>query len=65
MYPPVLLRPHDEFGQLRDLEPSYELPAILVPPEIISEDSISNTANSRRRELPVVWLQIFEVEVTF
>ncbi|PVF94764.1 hypothetical protein CPB86DRAFT_788751 [Serendipita vermifera] len=62
MYPPVLLRPHDEFGKLRDLEPSYELPSILVPPEIVSDDSIATTTNNRRRELPIVWLQIFDVE---
>jgi hypothetical protein len=64
-YPAILLRPQDDFTTLRDLEPSFELPAILVPPEIAHvEDEVSTSAPLvRHRELPVVWIQLFDVEV--
>lgn len=64
-YPAILLRPQDDFTTLQDLEPSFELPAILVPPEIAHvEDEVSTSAPLvRHRELPVVWVQLFDVEV--
>jgi nuclear cap-binding protein subunit 1 len=64
-YPAILLRPQDDFPALQDVEPSFELPAILVPPEIAHvEDEVSTSAPLvRHRELPVVWVQLFDVEV--
>lgn len=65
-YPTVLLRPQDEFVQLQDLEPSYELPGVLVPPEIsdVADDISGATPLVRHRELPVVWLQLFDIDVS-
>ena len=64
-YPPILLFPQDEFPQLKDMEPSFELPMILVPPEIahVEEETSVAAPVVRHRELPVVWVQLFEVEV--
>jgi hypothetical protein len=49
------------------MEPSFELPAILVPPEIAHvEDETSVAAPvMRHRELPITWIHLFEVEVRF
>lgn len=64
-YPAILLKPQDDFPTLQDLEPSFELPAILVPPEIAHvEDEVSTSAPLvRHRELPIIWVQLFDVEV--
>lgn len=64
-YPPILLSPQGEFPHLKDMDPSFELPAILVPPEIAHvEDETSVAAPvMRHRELPIVWIHLFEVEV--
>jgi hypothetical protein len=47
--------------------PSFELPAILVPPEIAHvEDETSIAAPvMRHRELPIAWVHLFVIEVHF
>ncbi|KIM25191.1 hypothetical protein M408DRAFT_331298 [Serendipita vermifera MAFF 305830] len=63
-YPAVLLCPQDDFPKLKDMEPSFELPLILVPPEIAHVDEETSVAAPvvRHRELPIVWVHLFEVE---
>ncbi|KAG8818678.1 hypothetical protein FRC19_010401 [Serendipita sp. 401] len=63
-YPATLLRPQEDFPQLQDLEPTFALPSILVPPEIAHvEEEISTSAPAvHHRELPTVWIRLFDVE---
>ncbi|KAG8833852.1 hypothetical protein FRC17_009969 [Serendipita sp. 399] len=63
-YPAVLLRPQDDFSQLQDLEPTFVLPSLLVPPEIahVDEEISTSAPVVHHRELPAVWIQLFDVE---
>lgn len=48
------------------MEPSFELQMILVPPEIahVEEETSVAAPVVRHRELPIVWVHLFQVEVS-
>lgn len=64
MYPATLLRPQDDLPELHGMEPSFELPGILVPPEVthVEDETSTNAQVVHHRELPIVWIKLFDVE---
>ena len=60
----ILPQPHLSFSKLENLTPTYELPVVLVPPAVIEiKDDSDMRSAPKARELPSVYLRLFETEV--
>ena len=60
----ILPQPHLSFSKLENLTATYELPVVLVPPAVVQlKDESDMRSAPRPRELPIVYLRVFETEV--
>jgi nuclear cap-binding protein subunit 1 len=60
----IIPQPHLSFTKLENLTPTYELPVVLVPPAVIEiKDDSDLRSAPKPRELPTVYLRVFETEV--
>jgi len=60
----IIPQPHLSFPKLENLTPTYELPVVLVPPAVIElKDDSDMRSAPKPRELPTVYLRVFETEV--
>ena len=60
----IIPQPHLSFSKLENLTASYELPVVLVPPAVIEiKDDSDMRSAPKARELPTVYLRVFETEV--
>lgn len=60
----IIPQPHLSFPKLENLIPTYELPVVLVPPAVIEiKDDSDMRSAPKARELPTVYLRVFETEV--
>ena len=60
----IIPQPHLSFPKLENLTATYELPVVLVPPAVIEiKDDSDMRSAPKARELPTVYLRVFETEV--
>ena len=60
----ILPWPHLSFTEPQNLTSTYELPVVLVPPAVIEiKDDSDMRSAPKARELPSVYLRLFETEV--
>ena len=60
----IIPQPHLSCPKLENLTPTYELPVVLVPPAVIEiKDDADMRSAPKPRELPSVYLRVFETEV--
>ena len=60
----IIPQPHLSFHKLENLTPTYELRVVLVPPAVIEiKDDSDMRSAPKARELPTVYLRVFETEV--